>query len=161
MSIDANAKERHGGEMKLGYHNDVKNHEIENAGRGVITLDLNDPRPLYMQIVESILRLIENNRLKLGDSLPSSRKLSGELGINYHTVNRAYEILIHDGILQIDRKKRITIARGISESAIGRIGMWKMKIWGMIEEMISAGFSKTDILMVLSSLIGDVAEGYN
>ena len=76
-------------------------------------------------------------------------------------MNRAYEILIHDGILQIDRKKRITIARGISESAIGRIGMWKIKIWGMIEEMISAGFSKTDILMVLSSLIGDVAEGYN
>lgn len=153
MTTNANGFKKLRGENGLEHVHGEISGEIEDTGRAIITLDLNDTRPLYLQIVENVLRLTGSNRLKVGDRLPSSRKLSAELGINYHTVNRAYEILIHEGILQLDRKKRITIAKGISESVIGQMDAWKNRIRAIVEEMSNAGFGRPDILLVLSSII--------
>jgi GntR family transcriptional regulator/MocR family aminotransferase len=61
-----------------------------------------DPRrnvPIYMQIIQALIRDIERGRLTSGTYLPSSRELAATLGVNRKTVVLAYEDLIAQGWL--------------------------------------------------------------
>lgn len=45
-----------------------------------------------------------------GDSLPSVRQLADTIGINMHTVNKAYTVLKQEGFVKVDRRKGAVIA---------------------------------------------------
>jgi len=49
--------------------------------------------PIYKQIAQQVLELIERGELKPGDQLPTTRKLAVQLGVNFNTVARAYRML--------------------------------------------------------------------
>ncbi|MBJ7438076.1 MAG: PLP-dependent aminotransferase family protein [Sphingopyxis sp.] len=55
--------------------------------------------PIYMQIIQALIRDIERGRLTSGTYLPSSRELAQILGVNRKTVVIAYEDLIAQGWL--------------------------------------------------------------
>ncbi|KKC27405.1 MocR-like pyridoxine biosynthesis transcription factor PdxR [Sphingomonas sp. SRS2] len=55
--------------------------------------------PIYMQIIQALIRDIERQRLISGTYLPSSRELAAVLGVNRKTVVLAYEDLIAQGWL--------------------------------------------------------------
>ena len=55
--------------------------------------------PIYMQIIQALIRDIESGRLTSGTYLPSSRELATALGVNRKTVVLAYEDLIAQGWL--------------------------------------------------------------
>ncbi|MCW0197775.1 PLP-dependent aminotransferase family protein [Sphingopyxis sp.] len=55
--------------------------------------------PVYIQIIEALIRDIERGRLTSGSYLPSSRELAKHLGVNRKTVVFAYEDLIAQGWL--------------------------------------------------------------
>jgi GntR family transcriptional regulator/MocR family aminotransferase len=55
--------------------------------------------PIYMQIIQALIRDIERGRLTSGSYLPSSRELAAILGVNRKTVVLAYEDLIAQGWL--------------------------------------------------------------
>ncbi|MHA4837537.1 MocR-like pyridoxine biosynthesis transcription factor PdxR [Sphingopyxis sp. MSC1_008] len=55
--------------------------------------------PIYMQIIQALIRDIERGRLTSGTFLPSSRELAQILGVNRKTVVLAYEDLIAQGWL--------------------------------------------------------------
>ena len=42
--------------------------------------------------------------LREGDTLPSVRQMADTVGINMHTVNKAYTILKQDGYIQLGRR---------------------------------------------------------
>ena len=48
--------------------------------------------------------------MREGDSLPSVRQLADEIGINMHTVNKAYSVLKQEGYLRLDRRRGAVIA---------------------------------------------------
>jgi len=56
-------------------------------------------RPIYMQIIQAVIRDVESGRLTSGTYLPSSRELARILGVNRKTVVLAYEDLIAQGWL--------------------------------------------------------------
>ena len=45
-----------------------------------------------------------------GDALPSVRQLADRVGINMHTVNKAYSVLKQEGFIQLDRRRGAVIA---------------------------------------------------
>ena len=53
---------------------------------------------------------IAMNLIREGDSLPSVRQLANTVGINMHTVNKAYAVLRQEGFLTIDRRRGAVIA---------------------------------------------------
>jgi len=55
--------------------------------------------PIYIQIIQAVVRDIERGRLPKGTYLPSSRELAYALGVNRKTVVLAYEDLIAQGWL--------------------------------------------------------------
>jgi len=55
--------------------------------------------PIYEQIVQQLLVLIEEGTLLPGDQLPTTRQLAVKLGINFNTVARAYRVLDQKGLI--------------------------------------------------------------
>ncbi|NUU62787.1 GntR family transcriptional regulator [Paenibacillus agri] len=74
-----------------------------------IELDLQSETPIYAQLVDQIVEGIASGTLQPGDPLPSIRSLAEDLGINLHTVNKAYNLLKQEGLLQVHRKKGVII----------------------------------------------------
>ena len=66
-----------------------------------LTVDVNDKRPLYQQIVDGIKALIANGQLSEGTPLPSVRQVAGDLGVNLNTVAVAYRQLQDEGFLTV------------------------------------------------------------
>ena len=56
----------------------------------LINIDFDSDEAIYLQIRNQIIIGIANKSLKLGDALPSVRKMSDDVGINMHTVNKEY-----------------------------------------------------------------------
>lgn len=70
----------------------------------ILELDTTSEIPIYQQIRNSIVIGIARGKLKEGDSLPSVRSLASSIGINLHTVNKAYNLLKDEGYLIVDRR---------------------------------------------------------
>jgi len=66
-----------------------------------LTVDANDKRPLYQQIVDGVKALIARGDLREGATLPSVRQVAGDLGINLNTIAVAYRRLQEEGFLAI------------------------------------------------------------
>ncbi len=76
----------------------------------LIEIDFNSDEALYVQLQNQIIMGIAMNLIQEGDSLPSVRQLANTVGINMHTVNKAYAILKQEGFIQLDRRKGAVIA---------------------------------------------------
>lgn len=76
----------------------------------LIRVDFNSDEAIYMQLCRQIIIGIANAQIKEGDNLPSVRELAEDVGINMHTVNKAYSILRQEGYLKVDRRHGAIIA---------------------------------------------------
>ena len=59
----------------------------------LIEIDFNSEEALYVQLQNQIIMGIAMDLIKEGDALPSVRQLADTVGINMHTVNKAYTVL--------------------------------------------------------------------
>lgn len=76
----------------------------------ILEVDFNSEEALYIQLRNQIIVGIATNRLKEGESLPSVRHLAESIGINMHTVNKAYTVLKQEGFVKVDRRRGAVIA---------------------------------------------------
>ena len=63
----------------------------------LLRIDLNSEEAIYLQIRSQIVQAVASGELSAGDALPSVRALAGDLGVNMHTVNKAYAVLRDEG----------------------------------------------------------------
>ncbi len=71
----------------------------------IIELDFNSDKPIYTQLYEAIILAMASGEVVCGEPLPSVRNLASEIGINLHTVNKAYNQLRDEGYIIMDRRK--------------------------------------------------------
>lgn len=76
----------------------------------LIEVDFNSDEALYVQLQNQIIVGIAMNEIREGDTLPSVRRLAETIGINMHTVNKAYSILKQEGFIQLDKRRGAVIA---------------------------------------------------
>lgn len=76
----------------------------------IIKMDFNSSEALYVQIRNQIIIGIATSKYQEGDPLPSVRQLAETIGINMHTVNKAYSVLREEGFIKLDRRKGAVIA---------------------------------------------------
>lgn len=81
----------------------------------IIKIDFNSEEAIYIQLRNQIILGIATSRLHEGDSLPSVRHLADEIGINMHTVNKAYTVLKQEGIIRLDRRRGAVIAIDVNK----------------------------------------------
>ena len=76
-------------------------HTVDSEVSMFLTVDTNDKRPLYQQIVDGVKALIARGDLREGAALPSVRQVAGDLGVNLNTIAVAYRRLQEEGFLTI------------------------------------------------------------
>ena len=69
-----------------------------------IEIDFNSDEALYLQLRNQIIIGIATSQFQEGDTLPSVRQLADTIGINMHTVNKAYHVLRQEGFITMDRR---------------------------------------------------------
>lgn len=79
-----------------------------------IEIDFNSDEAIYMQLRNQIILGIATSTFREGDVLPSVRQLAETIGINMHTVNKAYTVLKQEGYVKVDRRRGAVIAVDIN-----------------------------------------------
>ncbi|MGN0292622.1 MAG: GntR family transcriptional regulator [Lachnospiraceae bacterium] len=80
-----------------------------------INIDFNSDEALYIQLCNEIIRGIALEQIHEGDALPSVRQLAEVIGINMHTVNKAYTVLKQEGFIKLDRRRGAVISLDVDK----------------------------------------------
>ena len=103
-------------DITIGYYNFQRSKfECREVAALIIEIDFNSDEAIYLQLRNRIIMGIATAELREGDSLPSVRNLADHIGINMHTVNKAYTVLKQEGFIQLDRRKGAVIAVDIDK----------------------------------------------
>jgi len=112
-------------------------------GARFITIDVDDKRPLYQQIVDGVKALIARGELHEGTPLPSVRQLAGDLGVNLNTIAVAYRQLQDEGFLSVRHGARAVVASRRGRSS--ETDEPRMHLRLAVTELVLAGFSDPEI----------------
>ncbi|AKA47973.1 hypothetical protein IX51_01450 [uncultured archaeon] len=123
----------------------------------LITIQPDSPEPLYLQIYSSVIEAIAEGTISPGSALPSTRELARDLGINYHTVNKAYNLLEIEGFVRV-RKKKVEVVEASDENIEEFIKKWRYMIMGLIREARAMGIKEERLSEQFSELLSSGAE---
>ena len=110
-----------------------------------LLLELNSEVPLYQQIRDQVVVAMAEGRLPDGSPLPTTRQLAMDFGINFHTVNKAYDLLRREGFVSLTRKQGSFVRQAPEENAAA-IGDWQNRLRTLIAEAIARGLSADQVL---------------
>ncbi|MCR4690225.1 MAG: GntR family transcriptional regulator [Lachnospiraceae bacterium] len=120
----------------------------------MIQIDFNSEEALYMQLRNQIILGIATAQYREGDALPSVRALADTVGINMHTVNKAYSVLRQDGFVKVDRRRGAVIAVDI-DALRARAGVEK-ELRLLLAKALCQGIERKE----LHSLLDDICDEY-
>jgi DNA-binding transcriptional regulator YhcF (GntR family) len=123
--------------------------------RVIISLDLSSEVPIYQQLRDRIVEGIAHGALPDGESLPSTRQLAADFGINFHTVNKAYDLLRQQGFVRVNRKSGAVVGPTAADEAFG--ADWTARVRTLLAEAIAKGVPASDVL----STCQDVLRGFD
>jgi GntR family transcriptional regulator len=113
----------------------------------ILTVDVSSDTPIYQQLRDRVVEAIADGRLTTGDSLPATRALAADFGINFHTVNKAYDVLRQQGLVRLARKTGAVISRdpdsGPPDDAF--IGEWTARARTLLAEAVANGMPPGDV----------------
>ena len=81
----------------------------------IVKIDFNSDEAIYIQLRNQIIMGIATDRIREGDTLPSVRQMAEYVGINMHTVNKAYSVLRQEGFLKLDRRKGAVVSLDVDK----------------------------------------------
>ena len=124
----------------------------------LIEIDFSSDEAIYQQLCNQIILGIATSRLTDGDVLPSVRQMADDIGINMHTVNKAYSILRQEGFVKVDRRRGafVSVDDRNRERAL-RIIEKDMRV--LLAEARCRGLSKEDLLMLVDRIYDEYDGG--
>ena len=120
----------------------------------IIEIDFNSDEALYLQLRNQIIMGIATSQFREGDSLPSVRQLAELIGINMHTVNKAYTVLKQEGYVKVDRRRGAVIA--VDMDRMQTLAVLKKQLQVILAESSCKNISKEEI----HELIEEIYEDY-
>ncbi|EAC4527438.1 GntR family transcriptional regulator [Listeria monocytogenes] len=123
----------------------------------LLAIDLQSDEPIYTQICNQIIEGMAKRELLPGDKLPSVRSLGADIGINFHTVNKAYQILKQEGFIQIHRQKGVVIhPDGVAKADELFFAKLQTKLKPLIAESVVRGVTEEKWLEVSKSIFDEM-----
>lgn len=119
----------------------------------VLRVDFNSDEALYMQLRNQIILGIATSQIQEGDSLPSVRQMADDIGINMHTVNKAYSILKQEGYIKLDRRHGAVIAVDVDKLEALNVMERQMRV--VIAQAMCKGISSDEIHAMVDEIIND------
>ncbi|MEW9096976.1 MAG: GntR family transcriptional regulator [Clostridiaceae bacterium] len=111
--------------------------------------------PIYLQLKNEIIKAIARGELEDGEALPSIRDLSVDIGVNLHTINKAYNLLKDEGYLVIDRRKgaMVSLNKDKKEDFINSIDE-ELEVF--LCRCICKGLSKEEVIKLIHDKYDDI-----
>ena len=120
----------------------------------LIEIDFNSEEALYVQLQNQIIMGIAMDLIKEGDALPSVRQLADTVGINMHTVNKAYTVLKQEGFIRLDRRKGAVIALDVDKAEA------LLKMSENLRILLAKGCCKNVTRGEVHALVDDIFDEY-
>ncbi|MGE8204217.1 GntR family transcriptional regulator [Heyndrickxia sp. NPDC080065] len=125
----------------------------------IISLDLQSETPIYIQLKNKIIEGIASKQLLPGEDLPSVRTMAADLGVNMHTVNKAYQLLKQDGFILIHRQKGVVINPDQLPTVNDEFMMTlKENLRPLISESICRGMEDEKFLELCNEIFKDITQ---
>lgn len=122
-----------------------------------LIIDFSSGEAIYLQLCNQIILGIAADRIKEGDSLPSVRQLADDVGINMHTVNKAYSILRREGFVKLDRRKGAVIC--IDVNRLRQMEQMRKELEIVVARAICNGVEREDAHQLIDELYDDFYGG--
>ena len=117
----------------------------------IIEIDFNSEDAIYIQLCNQIVMGIATAELQAGESLPSVRQMASNLGVNMHTVNKAYGILRQEGYLNLDRRRGAVIAVSAREKML-EMAELQNRLQFVMAQAICKGVGREDMHYIVDQL---------
>ena len=118
-----------------------------------IQIDFNSDEALYVQLQNQIIMGIAMDILREGDALPSVRQMADDIGINMHTVNKAYNILRQDGFIQLGKRGAVIAVDADKAHTL-------MRMRERLRIVIAKGCCKNISRQEVHALVDDIFDEY-
>lgn len=125
----------------------------------LIEIDFQSEEAIYMQLRNQIIMGIATSMIHEGDTLPSVRQLAGDIGINMHTVNKAYAVLRQEGFVTIDRRKGAVIA--VDADKLEAVQELRARFEVLIAKAVCKGISRGEVHEMVDEIYDSLLQGRN
>jgi len=119
-----------------------------------IVIDIENPVPLFNQLIEQIKQAVKNEQVSPGDALPSIRQLANDLELNSKTVAKAYRLLERDEVIQAKGYRGTFVHPNAKNNCTSNINEWVSKT---LDEAIlsfkAAGVTDSEIRIAFGNVM--------
>jgi len=122
-----------------------------------VQIDFSSDEAFYIQLRDQIIYGIATSQLQEGENLPSVRDLAENIGINMHTVNKAYTILRQEGYVKLDRRKGAVIA--IDLNKLKAIDEMRQNLRVVLAKAICKNISCEEAHEIVNEIFGEFERG--
>lgn len=120
----------------------------------IIEVDFNSDEAIYIQLCNQIIMGIATSVIHEGDSLPSVRRLADAIGVNMHTVNKAYSVLKREGYISLDKRRGAVISLDIDKLEELRVMKRQLQI------VLARGCCKNISRQEVHELVDEIFDDY-
>lgn len=117
----------------------------------ILNVDLASEVPIYQQLRDRIVEAIAEGVLTEGSSLPATRTLAADFGINFHTVNKAYDLLRQQGLIRLNRKTGAIVTSTAADSPFRE--EWAARARTLLAEAVAKGLPAEEALTICRSVL--------
>jgi len=121
----------------------------------ILNVDLSGDVPIYQQLRNQIVEAIADGVLTEGSSLPATRTLAADFGINFHTVNKAYDLLRQEGLIRLNRKTGAVVTTAVAAPPFP--AEWTARARTLLAEAVARGLPADEVLQACRSVLGSFA----
>ena len=121
----------------------------------LLEVDFNSDLAIYIQLRNQIIVGIACSDIQDGESLPSVRQLAQILGVNMHTVNKAYAILREEGYLKLDRRKGAVVSVDANEKA-KQLEELEESLQILVAQAICKGVTREELYQLIGHVYGQL-----
>jgi DNA-binding transcriptional regulator YhcF (GntR family) len=117
----------------------------------ILNVDLASEVPIYQQLRDRIVEAIAAGVLTEGSPLPATRALAADFGINFHTVNKAYDLLRQQGLIRLNRKTGGVVTRTVADPPFR--ADWAARARTLLAEAVAKGLPADEILKTCRTVL--------
>ena len=118
-----------------------------------IQIDFNSDEAIYVQLRNQIVLGIATNQYREGESLPSVRQLAEHIGINMHTVNKAYQVLKQEGFIRLDKRSGAVVF--LEEDKSRAIREMRKNLQVILAKAVCKNISRTEVHQIVDKIFDE------
>lgn len=119
----------------------------------LIEIDFNSEEAIYIQLRNQVILGIATANIHEGDSLPSVRQLAETIGVNMHTVNKAYNVLKQEGFITLDKRRGAVIA--LDENKIRAVEEMRQQLQIVLAKACCRAISREEIHELVDEILNE------